>query len=381
MGLLAVTVNWDFLLSRAGEVLIVVAISFAVLTVLMSLYRYQTLMERSSSEGEAAPRFPDLEGDPLRLMVARRVGALTDRSRHFGLLLMDPTPLAGEQLERLADGLRKHIRSNDDLAVSPDGRIGILLETGIEGMRRCIERLDRVIRREYTLTDGEGKLRIGAAACPVHGRNSKALIDNAAGALDEPDNFPSTPGRDEPEDAEEEDLAASDRAMLDPLTEVLRPDKVASFMRKFLGQQRRGTELALFFLGLNNMEEIEEFEGEEAADAVRKGLSDIMKRALREEDILGRFDADHFLVLLLCSQDAAPGVARRLHETVRRERVEWQGRRLQVSINIGVSLCPEHGKNIPRLFRAAHAAYRTAVERGGSMCEVFGHSSRQTLVN
>lgn len=126
--------------------------------------------------------------------------------------------------------------------------------------------------------------------------------------------------------------------------------------------ERSGLPLAVVMFDLDHFSGVNERFGRPAGDGVLAEAALVLKLALREGDVIGRLDADHFGVLLP-DCDVAP--ARRLAERLRRALEEHRFARVgHVSATAGVATAPRDGVEGTELLAAAELALRLAQKAG-----------------
>jgi diguanylate cyclase (GGDEF)-like protein len=124
---------------------------------------------------------------------------------------------------------------------------------------------------------------------------------------------------------------------------------------------------ALLFIDLDNFKTINDSLGHEAGDDVLRGVAQVLRRAVRQTDTVGRFGGDEFVVLLEPLEDfsrvdlVAKKVLRALDAgfTVPAPTVK-------VTASIGVGLFPKHAIKEDALLRSADTAMLLAKQCGGN---------------
>lgn len=124
---------------------------------------------------------------------------------------------------------------------------------------------------------------------------------------------------------------------------------------------------ALLFIDLDNFKAINDSLGHEAGDDVLRGVGQVLRRAVRQTDTVGRFGGDEFVVLLEPLEDfsrvdlVAKKVLRALDAgfTVPAPTVK-------VTASIGVGLFPKHAIKEDALLRSADTAMLLAKQCGGN---------------
>jgi diguanylate cyclase (GGDEF)-like protein len=141
--------------------------------------------------------------------------------------------------------------------------------------------------------------------------------------------------------------------MLDELTGVLKPSAVSAYMQRLMSDLRyKKKKAALFCIGVNNMEHIARFHGQEAADDVLAGVSRILQENLRADDLIGRHEKYAFLVLAQMSLDNAEIIGKRISTRVQKTQIASGSKKIKVSLTLGVAASPEHGRNLHTLYQA-----------------------------
>jgi diguanylate cyclase (GGDEF)-like protein len=141
--------------------------------------------------------------------------------------------------------------------------------------------------------------------------------------------------------------------VLDPVTGVLKPSVVSSYMQRLMSELRyKKKKVALFCIGVNNMEHIARFHGDQAVDDILAGVSGILQEHLRATDLIGRHEKYAFLALVQCTLDEAELIGRRISTLVHQAEFRSENKKLKTTITLGVSAYPEHGRNLHQLYTA-----------------------------
>lgn len=349
----------------------VVIISFLGITAFWSAYRFRLMLENLKVPDRVNP---DEAFDFYQALVVQRISAIKSNSDFTVAAFKAP----GVDNAELFDFLKARQRVDVDDLIRVNDWIGVIVEGEDEGLTTAFARWQEELG---------SPLLAGAVHYPEFANTSKKLIDGAEAALETVSEElgglawgePESEDDDEEDDAEDkaaddsdEDDDASHDSSLDALTGVLAPHKVAAYMRKFIGEYRRKHELALFFIGINEMKDVEDLHGPEAADAARKAVSEMIQGALREDDVIGRYDEDEFLALIICDSQFVEEIGKRVRDRSQRMVIRYNNRRIKVTVNVGISICPRHGRNLPALFNAAKGAHDLARSRQGSMSLLAG---------
>jgi diguanylate cyclase (GGDEF)-like protein/PAS domain S-box-containing protein len=124
--------------------------------------------------------------------------------------------------------------------------------------------------------------------------------------------------------------------------------------------QRHARPLAVLFIDLDYFKNINDNLGHEAGDRVLKEVAERLRGCLRDSDTVGRLGGDEFVVLMeeLPRLADAAAVAQKILAVVARPFV-LAAQEFHIGASIGVSVCPDDGKDMQMLLKHADdAMYR-----------------------
>lgn len=368
-------------LVQTGQLLLVIVIAFALITLIASTYRFHRMIQLSDEELISVGDCNDF----CFIQVTRYLSKINRVSSGFGVIVVqfqtEQTELRSIQ-EALLAPLKQSVRDECDKAcLFHDDCVAIIVDTEEENVaivaKRICAELPKIIQQIPAIT----AFRVGCSSFPTHGLTSQVIIDAATSAM-ESAHFesptplhiaPSPKGEQEADVEELGELSKEDKnSAIDPLTGVLKPEVIGSYMRKYLSEIRHKREpAAVLCVGINRIDTISNLHGEEAADAVIAGVSAVLQRLTRDNDLIGRYHRDDFLILAPCSIDQGEMIALRLREAVQKESFLFNGKRIKTSISAGISAHPEHGRTLRDLFRGSYAALQIVRGWDTSSCLVF----------
>lgn len=130
---------------------------------------------------------------------------------------------------------------------------------------------------------------------------------------------------------------------------------------------RQRTRMGLLSLDLDKFKDVNDSLGHAAGDAVLVEAARRLEACLRKVDVAARFGGDEFVVLLPDVRDAqdALHVAAKIVDALGAP-FQTQGRAAPIASSLGVSLYPDHGRDIGELLKASDDALYRAKQAGGA---------------
>jgi diguanylate cyclase (GGDEF)-like protein len=149
-------------------------------------------------------------------------------------------------------------------------------------------------------------------------------------------------------------------ATTDPLTDLHNRRSMTDLAAYEIVQRKRhGEPLSVVLADVDHFKQINDRHGHEVGDAVLAAISQALRDTVREQDSIGRWGGEEFLLLLpQASAMQASMVAERLRTQLQRMNVSADGKPIHITMTMGVS---EHQPNEPLdtlIRRADEALYR-----------------------
>ena len=156
-------------------------------------------------------------------------------------------------------------------------------------------------------------------------------------------------------------------ATMDPLTGAYNRRTFHEIAERELSRIRRsGQPLSIIILDIDHFRPVNENYGNRVGDEVLQKIADIVRTALRKEDMLVRYGGEEFLVML--PDVPGPGavvVAGRIRKSVEAEALDVGGHRLPITVSVGVAARLDEGpESIENLLARADEALALAKQRG-----------------
>ena len=353
-----------------------VAAAFVVLALAFSYVKYERLMRlaRSGGGGGLTP------GDAFLLALARRLAiGGPGRSRFMVCILRfaarSGTPAASAALPLLKAAVR---RTDDIMALDAD-RIGAVLDLDSRHLHLVIERWRGRLEAAAGADGIAWVSAFGAAEYPAEGDTGPSLVGAAekalaaagdrapgvlAGVLPEPGPAPA-----------EEPVPPAEVALLDPLTGILRAEKMGGAARKFIARCRRDAlAVSVLHIDIDRLEDVNRRVGREAGDAVLRTFGALLSAHVREADLIGRLAGDDFLAVLQCAPPDAEVAARRLVDRVRDTAATAGDVRVPFAVCIGIAGIGGTGSTPGHVIDAAGTALQQARRKGPNSWVVYDRS-------
>jgi diguanylate cyclase (GGDEF)-like protein len=154
-------------------------------------------------------------------------------------------------------------------------------------------------------------------------------------------------------------------AVTDALTNLSNRRQLdAVLAREVARAERQATELAVLMFDIDYFKRINDTFGHQAGDMVLATLAGLLRKRLRPTDELGRYGGEEFCAILPAIPLAtARAVAEELRRTVESHPFTYEGRRIDVTMSVGVGGW-RTGIDMASLYRAADEMLYTAKRNG-----------------
>ena len=172
----------------------------------------------------------------------------------------------------------------------------------------------------------------------------------------------------------EELYMARQQALQDSLTRLWNRQAMASLLERELARaSREGSSTGLIFVDIDNFAGLNAGHGRAAGDDVIQHVTDILSRAVRPYDALGRYGGEEFLIMLPgCPPEVTAQVAERMRTAVSSAPVPTEAGHVPVTISLGVASCAggAAGRSPESLLQAADRAVIAAKQDGRNLVSV-----------
>ncbi len=135
--------------------------------------------------------------------------------------------------------------------------------------------------------------------------------------------------------------------------------------RLFAQAMRYGRPASMLMIDSDNLKAVNDLHGHEAGNRLLKTVAKCIETELRHTDVLARYGGDEFVALLPETAAArAIEVAQRIVKTVATVPLDFEGKRIETSVSIGLACYPEDGRSIDTIQARADRAMYVAKEQG-----------------
>jgi diguanylate cyclase (GGDEF)-like protein len=122
---------------------------------------------------------------------------------------------------------------------------------------------------------------------------------------------------------------------------------------------------SLLMIDSDNLKGVNDQYGHEAGNRLLKMVAKCVETELRHTDVLARYGGDEFVALLPeTAPDRAVEVAQRISKAIATAPLEFEGKRIETSVSIGLACYPEDGRSIDAVLARADRAMYLAKDQG-----------------
>jgi diguanylate cyclase (GGDEF)-like protein len=122
---------------------------------------------------------------------------------------------------------------------------------------------------------------------------------------------------------------------------------------------------SMLMIDVDNLKKANDLYGHEAGNRLLQRLAKCIETELRHTDVLARYGGDEFVALLPeTAADRAIEVGERIVKAVATAPLEFEGKRFETSVSIGLACYPEDGRSIEAIHARADRAMYLAKEQG-----------------
>ena len=129
--------------------------------------------------------------------------------------------------------------------------------------------------------------------------------------------------------------------------------------------KRRESKMALFFIDLDKFKDINDTYGHTIGDEMLKIVAKRLEQSIRKDDFIARLGGDEFILIIKDVKDNEDmlHLAHKINENIK-EPIVISDKVFFMSLSIGISIFPDHGKDSEDLIKNSDAAMYVVKENG-----------------
>lgn len=169
------------------------------------------------------------------------------------------------------------------------------------------------------------------------------------------------------------------QAAHDSLTGVSnRRSLLASLSETLAFARRHSMPFWVVFIDLDHFKQINDRFGHRAGDRLLAIITSRLRQLLRQDDIIGRYGGDEFVLLLRGGPEArlSTSLLERIMQVVQ-EPIDFEGHKLEVTCSLGVTAYPQDGDSEDVLIERADAAMYIAKTSGRNIYRLYNADVHQ----
>ncbi len=163
------------------------------------------------------------------------------------------------------------------------------------------------------------------------------------------------------------------QASHDALTGLYNRQEMEKHLELMLEEaQRDAAQHILLYLDLDQFKLVNDTSGHLAGDELLRQLSYLLKKTLRETDLLARLGGDEFGILLNhCTIDKAVEIAEKLRTLIHEFRFVWQDKSFEIGVSIGIAPIDQRTESSAAVMSAADVACYAAKDLGRNRYHIY----------
>jgi diguanylate cyclase (GGDEF)-like protein len=139
--------------------------------------------------------------------------------------------------------------------------------------------------------------------------------------------------------------------------------------------ERRNTKIALFFIDLDKFKDVNDTYGHSIGDEMLKTVAKRLEESIRKEDFIARLGGDEFVLIIkdVKDNDDMLTLAHKINENIK-EPIVIGDKVFFMSLSIGISIFPDHGKDTEDLIKHSDAAMYEVKENGRNGYKLYNQN-------
>lgn len=162
-------------------------------------------------------------------------------------------------------------------------------------------------------------------------------------------------------------------AITDGLTGIFNHRRFQERLQEEFDRTARHPEpFSLLLIDIDHFKKINDLHGHPAGDAVIKTVARVLTKTIRKVDTVARYGGEEFIVLLVKSNSKlALQMAERIRKAVEAASIEWQGKRIEATVSVGIAAQPEDALKREDLIAFADRALYASKQSGRNRSTLY----------
>ncbi len=158
----------------------------------------------------------------------------------------------------------------------------------------------------------------------------------------------------------------------DEITNIYNRNFLLESLKKYfyLSERKKEYPLSIMLMDIDNFQNINKTYGFETGNKVLKKVADILKNNIRDMDIVGRYNADEFLIVSFINKDEMLLFANRCKKLINDLKIDKNI--ISINVSIGITQKKSLDKFMDFLIRAQEAVI-LAQKKGGNQIDLLEH--------
>lgn len=176
----------------------------------------------------------------------------------------------------------------------------------------------------------------------------------------------------------ENELEVIRSSQKDSLTDLLNRYAYNYLAKRILvSANHENSKLAFFFIDIDNFKDINDIFGHQEGDRVLIEVANLLKRIFPKPAIVGRYGGDEFIVIYPEFKENEE--VEKIGDTLCREfrKIQTKNMKMKISCSVGISILPEHSKDLEELIHFSDLALYYAKHLGKDQYYVFDKNNKE----